>query len=381
MEGVLAESRAGVFRLAHTLVAAGVVLLAASCSSAGGETDAAPPSVNQGPDLNARVINVEVMPVARQEFAGYIRVTGEVEAYNDVTVSAEESGRIERFLATKGHRLRRGQPIARLEAELLAAQVAEARAAAALAREEYDRQRQLWVEDSIGTEIAFTQKRYQSEIAAARLAQLEARLGHTVIRAPVSGIFDEKYLETGEMAAPGTRVARIVSTSRVKIAAGVPERFAQSVQTGDSARVTFDVLPGRTFNGRIDFAGSSVNTTNRTFPIEIVLENPGGRMKPAMVANVEVQHERLENVIVVPQQVALRSAGGFKVFVAEERDGSLVAKARPVVLGSSSGNQVVIEEGLAEGDLVITVGQQLVDDDSWIRVVNRGSDSVAGGSR
>ena len=142
--------------------------------------------------------------------------------------------------------------------------------------------------------------------------------------------------------------------------------------------MAFDIFPGREFNGRIGFVGSSVNETNRTFPIEIVLANPGGMMKPAMVANVEVQHERFQDVIVMPQQVALRSADGYKVFVAVDRDGSMIAQARAVVLGSASGNQVMIEEGLEEGDLVIIVGQQLVDDESWVRVLNYGVGSRTG---
>jgi RND family efflux transporter MFP subunit len=366
--------------LARAAAALTVALLPASCSPADGET-AGGQLESAGPVANARVINVEVMPIAYTEFAGFIRVTGEVEAMNDVTVAAEETGRLERFLVAKGRRVRRGQPIARLEADLLTAQVEEARAAAALAKEEYQRQRQLWVEDSIGTELAYVQKQYQGEIAAARLAQLETRLDHTVIRAPVSGVFDEKYVEEGEMAVTGAPVVRIVSTARVKVIAGVPERFVQSVQAGTYARVTFDIFPGREFGGRIGFVGTSVNESNRTFLIEIVLDNPGGIMKPAMVANVEVQRERLEQVVVVPQQVALRSDDGYKVFVAEERDGSFVAKARAVVLGSASGNDVVIAEGLMPGDLVITVGQQLVDDESWIRIVNEEGSSGPGGSR
>ncbi len=370
-------------RLRGVVGSAALTVLAFGCSPAGGETDAATAErTAQGPGVNARVINVEVMPVVHTEFAGYIRVTGEVEAYNDVTVAAEESGRIERFLARKGQWLKAGQPIARLEAELLTAQVEEARAGAAWAKVDYERQQRLWEEDSIGTELAYLQKRYAWQIAEARLAQLAARLDHTVISAPVSGVFDEKYLDVGEMAAPGARVARIVSTARVKITAGVPERYAQSVQPGDSARVTFDIFPEHAFMGQISFVGSSVNEANRTFPVEIVLANPRGVMKPAMVANVEVQHERLLDVIVVPQQVALRSADGYKVFVATERDGGMVAKARPVVLGAASGNSVVITQGLEEGDLVVTVGQQLVDDESWIRVVNdAGSGAGTGGSR
>ena len=346
-------------------VALGTGLFTASCAP--GDADAARQAADQPA---VRVVNVEVTPVAPVEFTGFIRVTGEVEAMSDVTISAEETGRIERFHVRKGQSVVRGQSIAKLEDDLLAAQVEEARASAQLAQEEYERQRQLWEEEGIGTELTYLRRKYQAEIAAARLAQLESRLERTVIRAPLSGILDDRYLEPGEMAIPGAPIARIVSIDKVKIAAGVPERFARFVEPGDDAVVTFDIFPQREFLGQVNFVGTSVNQDSRTFPIEIVLDNAGGIMKPAMVANLLVQRERLSDVIVVPQQVVLRSADGYKVFLATARGDHYVARARTVVLGPVSGNSVVIEEGLEVGDLLITLGQQLVDDNSRIRIVN-----------
>ena len=183
-------------------------------------------------------------------------------------------------------------------------------------------------------------------------------------------MFDDNFLELGEMATPGAPVVRVVSTDRVKVIAGVPERYARSVQRGDSTIVTFDIFPGREFVGLVNFVGTSVDPSSRTFPIEILLDNPEGIMKPAMVANVRVQRERLSGVLVVPQHVVLRSADGYKVFIVTASNGDHAAAARTVVLGPTSGNMVVIEQGLDVGDLLITVGHQLVDDGSRVRVVN-----------
>ena len=157
------------------LTAAAALVTTAGCAR--GEMSAANDSETGG-QANVRVTNVEATPVVSGEFRGVIRVTGEVEALYDVTVSAEESGRIERFLVEKGRRVIRGQAIAKLESDLLTAQVNEARASARLASEEYERQRQLWEEDSIGTEMAFLQRRYASEMADARLSAGERIVAH-----------------------------------------------------------------------------------------------------------------------------------------------------------------------------------------------------------
>jgi multidrug efflux pump subunit AcrA (membrane-fusion protein) len=109
---------------------------------------------------------------------------------------------------------------------------------------------------------------------------------------------------------------------------------------------------------------------NRTVPIELVLDNPGGRIKPRMVANVQVARARLADVVVVPQQVILRTEDGFEVFVVADENGRPVARRRAVTVGASAVNQVVITAGLAPGELLITLGQQLVDDGSRVRIVN-----------
>ncbi len=317
-----------------------------------------------------RVINVEVTPVERGGFTDSIRVAGSVEAYRDVTISADEGGSISRYLVPRGARVAVGSVIAELDAGVLEAQVAEARAAAALAGEQFERQRRLWQDERIGTEIAFLRAKYDAEMADARLATLASRLDRTKVRSPIDGVFDQKFLEAGEYAGIGDPVARVVTTNPIKVTAGIPERYAAFVRRADTARITFDVLPGREFYGRIAFVGTSVNEANRTFPIEVVIRNPESLVKPQMIADLQVVRQRLDDVIVVPQTAVLRTEEGYQVVLADSADGRPVARMRDVTVGASYANQVVIESGLEPGARLITLGQQLVDDGSLIRVVN-----------
>ena len=347
------------------LLLAGLVAGSVACQPA----DGAPVS-GQGDGTAARVVNVQVITVQPSVFVDYVRATGEVEALSDVTISAEESGVIREFYVEKGATVRAGQPIAKINDAVLKPQTDEARAAAVVAQEQYRRQQQVWDTEKIGSEIGLLQAKSAAEGAAARAAALEARLERTVLRAPVAGVFDEKLIEVGEMAMPGVPVARVVSTQKVKVTAGIPERFAADVRDGTAARLTFDVFPGREFTGRVSFVGSTVNRENRTFPIELVLENPGRLIKPRMVASVQVARARLEHALVVPQGAVLRTEAGYQAFVVTEREGNLVAEARRVRLGASYENRVVIDSGLVAGERLVTVGQRLVDAGSRVRIVS-----------
>jgi RND family efflux transporter MFP subunit len=325
---------------------------------------------------SVRVVNVEVTVIGTERFTDYLHATGEVEALYDITLAAEEGGRVERFGAEKGAAVGRGQVIVELDAAVLRAQVAEARAGADLGREQFERQRQLWEVEKIGSEIAYLQAKANAEGAAARLATLEARLERMTVRAPVAGVFDAKFVEVGETVMPGMPVARVVSAGQLKVTAGVPERDALAVGLGEPVIVTFDAMPGREFPGRIGFVGARVDSVNRTVPIEVRLANPGGRIKAGMVANVRVGRGQLRDAVVVPQQVVLRTEGGYEAFVVIEEGGRPVARSRPVTLGPSYGDRVVVRDGLAPGDRLVVVGQHQVNDGSHVRIVNR-PDSTA----
>ena len=165
---------------------------------------------------------------------------------------------------------------------------------------------------------------------------------------------------TATMVGVGTPVARIVASDPLKITAGVPERYALDVRTGTEATVTFDVLPEELFQGQISYVGSVVDPGNRTFPVELRLPNPGGRIKPEMVANVELVRRTLAEAMVIPQEALMRVEEGYIVFVVENDGGVALARSRSVELGPAQQNEVVVLSGIEPGDRLIIAGHRFV---------------------
>lgn len=323
-------------------------------------------------DEFVRVINVEVNTVEPMTFTETIRLTGSVQANQDVMISAEESGVLREIMVEKGNRVRAGQEIFRLDDDLLSAQVEQARAMAALARETWERRKRLYEEDQVGSELVYLEAKYAAEQAAANLRLLEERLERTVIRAPIAGVLDSREIEVGSMVGAGTPVARIIDNDPVKITAGVPERYAPDVRTGARADVTFDVLAGEVFTGDITYVGVAVNPRNRTFPVELVLPNPGGMIKPEMVANLELVRRSMDEAVVIPQEALVRTETGFVVFLVEEGEDGRLAREQEVQVGPGQGNQVRIVSGLSAGDRLIVVGQHSVAAGDRVNVVAEG---------
>lgn len=351
----------------RTLLASTLLAVMTACGSAeAGDTEGAEGA--EGEQF-VRMINVETSPIAAQRFVEEIRLTSVAMANQDVMIEAEESGVIRELFFDRGDRVQAGEAIAKIDDRILRADVDRARAVSELASQTWERRRRLWEEQQVGSELAYLEARFAAEQAAASLAGLEERLARTMIRAPFTGILDERHVDVGATVGPGKTVARIVDLDPIKIFGGVPERYADDLAVGDDTQMSFEALGGQTFSAPIRYLGATINPQNRTFPIEVQVPNGDGAIKPQMVANMSVSRRQLEEAIVVPQDALVRVEGGFVVFVAVERPEGMVAEVRDVVLGPSRRNLVVLEEGVTPGEELIVVGQRSVANGDRVNIV------------
>lgn len=351
----------------HRAAAALAALALALAGCASGEAGAST-NENEEAKETARVIAVEVEEARPAPFTDFVRIVGSVAASRDVTVSAEEGGVVRQLFVEKGAAVRAGQPIARVDDGVLRAQLDQAAATARLAAETWERQQRLWEVEKVGSEMAYLQARYNALTAEAGARVLRERLARTVVRAPIGGVLDDRFVEVGSMVAPGAPVARVVDASTVKVTGGVPERYAADVARGAEMRVGFDGL-GVEHVGRVSFVGATLNESNRTFPIEVRVPNPDRALRPGMAANLAVARGTGGEALLVPRSAVLRRESGYVVYVAVDRDGQTVAEARDVTPGASQGSRLVIDGGLEAGERVVVVGQQQVSNGDRLRIV------------
>lgn len=352
--------------------AVALAVLVAGCGSAGEAQDMRAPEA--GAEADARVLNVETWTVQPEAFAEQISVTGTVEADRDVTVASEESGVIREVWADRGDRVAAGQPIAKIDDRVLRAQYDQARSEASLAQETFERQRRLWEDEKIGTEIAYLRAKYGAETAEANARMLAARLDRTVVRAPIAGLLEDRMVEVGSMVAPGAPVARILDMDPLKVTAGVPERYAPDIRPGAEATVGLEAAGLGEVRGRVRFVGSAVDDRNRTFPVEIDVPNGGG-LKPGVVARIQLPRRTVGEAILVPRDAVLRSESGYIVYVVVDQGGETIAEARPVETGAGGSGRVLVETGLAAGERIVVVGQQQLAHGDRVRVTDaRGGD-------
>ncbi len=317
----------------------------------------------------AREVVVETLGAELRSFNEVVRVTGTVEALEDAVISAEVSGRVN-SIADRGARVRRDQELVRLDDRMVRSSVEMARANYELAEDALRRQEPL-LRDSIISQLQFNQIRTQRDQARSQLEQAEKQLGDSRISAPFDGRIEERMVSAGELVNPGIPVLRLVNLDRVRINAGVPERYINDISEGAPVTVSLRSYGGGEISSEVRYAGSLIVPETRTFPIEVVMDNTAGLLKPEMVVNLSVTRKVWEDVLIVPRTALVRDEDGLQLFVVRQDGDFKKAEARRVVTGASSGAMVIIEEGLVPGDEVVVTGQTNVSDGDLVRIQHR----------
>ena len=320
---------------------------------------------------NARLMPVETVTVVLDSFDDFIRLSGVVEALEDATVSAETPGRI-LSIRDRGDRLQRGNPIAQLDDRIIRAQFEAAKTGFELAEDTFVRLEALYADSIISTQD-FRSARAQRDQAQAQLSQAEKQLRDSRIEAPFSGRIEERMVRVGELVNPGQPVVRLVNTERVKIVAGIPERYSGEITEGTEVLIYFSALDQESMPGNVSYTGNVIDPDTRTYIVEIELSNPGERIKPDMVVDLHVKRSTLENAIIIPRTAVLRDEEGGFIFRANDQNGDKFAELIPVRTGMASGSLVQVLDGVQEGDEIVVSGMRTLSSGDQLNILQNES--------
>jgi len=184
------------------------------------------------------------------------------------------------------------------------------------------------------------------------------------IYAPQDGIVAMLMVRDGMYVKPSTRVMSLADLSSVWLLAEVFESQSAWVEEGQSADVELSYIPGRTWEGKVDYVYPSLDAKNRTLRVRLRFDNPGEILKPNMYANVSIYGGAKEDVLSVPREALVRSGGTERLIIAK---GKGRFAQRVVVAGMESGDFVEIKSGISKGEKVVTSAQFLIDSEASMK--------------
>ncbi len=308
-------------------------------------------------------VPVSVMVVEPVSLRDVVFLPGETEAYEDVKVAANASGRVEWIGPREGQTVAKGALLAKIDVSVHKAALEHAQAAYNLANDLCKRRRRLFANKIIARE-ELDESETQLKLALTDLEQIKVRYEHGFPKSPITGIVNYLYLDVGEYADAGKPIADIVNIDRIKINVRVPELDIRFVQKGQKTPVKIDAFPERAFGGTVDFVSFKADPATKTFLVRSVIDNPGHDIRPGMIARVAFVRRTIADAVAVPLFAVIDKGGERLVFV--ESDG--IAKARTVSIGVIEGDRVQVTNGIQPGDHLIVKGHTEVEDGMRVTV-------------
>lgn len=320
-----------------------------------------------GPPAEAAVTEPEAAPqvqvaVIEESIEPYlVRLRGRTEAARAVVVRAETAGVVAATPATEGSVVRKGAVLCRLAVDARQATLDQARAAMR-SRELQTKASAALAEKGYRSETQVLQDQAQLDAAAAAVRQAEIALEQVNIRAPFSGVFDNRDAEIGTYLSPGQPCGTLIELDPLLIVGNVPETEAGRIRIGEPATAT--LVSGETLSGQVRYVARDADADTRTYRLEVTARNPQLAVRSGLSADVRVTTASGPAHLVPPSALVLDSSGRQGIRYVTQ--GDVVAFA-PVQVMSESPEGVWVR-GLRGPVRVITVGQSYVDQGQKVRV-------------
>lgn len=380
-----------------------------------------------------QVIPVEVQPVVRTNIEEAVELIGTVRSRNRVQLASEIPGTVLKYERLDGETFQMGDVLVRLDDRDFAIRVDAAKADLAQAEQQLkeltrgtrkeivDQYRaaveqqkarlkdselnlertQTLFEKAVRTQSQLDEARYARDQAAAALAEAEARLQQAIngptaeeiaaakaavaarqadlaqaqrnlekthIVAPFDGSVIQRLSADGAYVGPGTPLLDVLALGEMDIYFDAPENLAGRMEAGRSVHILCDALPDLSLTLPIAAIMPAAEEQSRNIPVRCVLQ-PGTALKPGMMVRGRMVIGRREAVLAVPQDALVNSNGGFSVYVARE------GTAQPVTVkvGLRTESLVEVNGELAEGDLVVVLGNEVLSPGAKIAVAGQAS--------
>ena len=208
----------------------------------------------------------------------------------------------------------------------------------------------------------------------AEVDRIQDELSKMHVKAPFRGAIVEKKVEKGRYVRRGDALLTLVQLDPIQIAISLPERLLSHVQRGQKIGFRLDGLPGQHFEAEIHRIIPRADPLARTIPVKLRLPNADHRILPGMVARAEVPSSDGKPGMVLPWDALIRSPRGMLVY--RVVDGKAVPV--PVTITARKGDRIQVAGKLAEGDLVVTRGNERLRPGAAVQVVEQGADGKRG---
>lgn len=300
--------------------------------------------------------------VARTAVSRDFTSNGVAQAKSELNFVSEVTGRVVAVMVDKGSRVSKGTPLLRIDADLLKADYKAALATYESLKKDEERFTRSNEAGGVSSQ-QLDNIRTQLVAAESRLAVSKWKLDNAVVKAPISGTINNRFVEPGSLIAPNAPLFEIVDDSHVKVTCNVPEQRVRLLTVGQPVTATESgTAAGESFTGVIKSIGVKTDR-GLNYPVEVLFDaNPN--LHAGMYLKVLFTDQQAADGLLIPRKAVVGSVMAANVYVAQNGH----AVRREVQLGDMFGDKIEILSGLQEGEEIIVAGLMNIGDGSAITV-------------
>lgn len=296
---------------------------------------------------------VETAVVKKVSSGREVTAVGTILANESVVIATEIAGRIAEIGFSEGGRVKKGEVLLRLDAEISEAQRDQAQANLTLSSANYQRAEALFKEQAISAQEVDSAKA-QFLLNQAQMRLRNAELAKSVIVAPFSGVVGLRQVSPGSYVQAGTLIVTLDALDPVKVDFRLPESYANTIKVGQALTLSVAAEKGGNFAGTVYAIDPQIDGKGRSLLLRARVPNPEGRLRPGMFTTIRFDVGNLRGeTLMIPEEAIVLQSSGQKVYRVVEGKVELV----DVKTGARRKGDVEILSGLQAGDTVVIAGQ------------------------
>ena len=323
-------------------------------------------------DENEKLTLVSNYEIKEKVFNSYMEAQANLKTRKNVLILPEFQGTLEQIFVYEGQYVQKGKLLAEINDSGLKEQLEQLTIQANFAKENFERTERLW-NNNIGSEIQFLKSKTDFESSQKMVEQMKDRLAKTKIYAPFDGEVDEIISNQGSNLIPGvSQILRLVNLDKIYAEASVSEKYISFIEEGTEAIVQVPLL-GKEIKSQIIQTGNFINPSNRTFRVEVPVENIDNKIKQNLDAKIKINIYSKKDAVVIPLRIVREDASGKNfVYVMNQdiKEGVYVTTKTFISLGNKNNTDVEVTEGLKIGDMLVLEGASIVEDSQRVKLIN-----------
>lgn len=321
-------------------------------------------------------VNISAIEAKPGTWTPGIEAVGTAEAVRGVDIAVEVPGVVKTINFKPNTRAEAGQVLIQIDDAVDRADMIAAQAQIKLSESQVQRAEALRKRGAT-SEAAFEDARAQVDVAKSALARLQAVLDQKTIEAPFNGMLGIAQVDIGEYVTAGKVAVTLQDLDRMRVEFTVPEQVAEYVHVGQLTHFGVNASD-LGFNGHVIGVDPKVDPQTRLVTVQADLDNPEGRISPGQFLRVRVELPTENDVMVLPQTAVVPSLYGDYVYIVTPDDKAQVSdeSQRPkmvkqtfVKTGRRDGDRIEVVDGVKAGDIVMSVGQNKVQNGAHVAVV------------